>query len=72
MGEVWFSRLAGAYIYYKYKKQLQKFEKQVGMEYQKALYETRTSYKGSKDGNKGQGSSLLLLSSVLVVYLTGA
>ena len=59
--------VGGAYCY-KYKKQLQKIEKKVGMEYQKA-YNTN---KGSKDGNKGQGSSLLLfvLSFWLFIYQT--
>ena len=53
-------------ILYKYKKQLQKIEKKVGMEYQKAYKQ------GSKDGNKGQGSSLLLLvlSLWLFIYQT--
>ena len=40
---------------YKYKKQLQKIERKVGIEYQK---EYKQGY--SKDGNKGQWSSLLL------------
>ena len=43
------------------KKQLQKIERKVGMEYQK------NTNKGSKDGNKGQGSSLLLF--VLSLWL---
>ena len=41
------------------KKQLQKIEKKIGMEYQKAYMYVYTN-KGSKDGNKGQESSLLL------------
>ena len=51
---------------YKYKKQLQKIERKVGIEYQKE-YNTN---KGSKDGNKGQGLSLLLfvLSLLLFIY----
>ena len=41
-------------LYYKYKKQLPKIEKKVGWSTKKH------TNKGSKDGNKGQGSSLLL------------
>ena len=39
------------------KKQLQKIEREVGMGYQ---IEYKQGYIYSKDGNKGQGSSLLL------------
>ena len=48
----------------KYKKQLQKIEKEVGMEYQKE------NGQGCTDGNKGQGSSLLLLHKELYNFLT--
>ena len=46
---------------YKYKKQLPKIEKKVGMEYH--------TNKGSKDGNKGQGSSLLLCVLSLQLFI---
>ena len=46
------------------KKQLQKIERKVGMEYQKAYKQ------GSKDGNKGQGSFLLLFVLSLWLFIT--
>ena len=60
------STTKNSYIYNKYKKQLQKIERKVGMPWSTKKH----TNKGSKDGNKGQGSSLLLfvLNLWLIIY----